>query len=64
MRPARQLGDDAAEDLVNVLGENDEARQLTVHEHGGRSLVTRRLDTEDGVSHDVAGLEAWRGAAA
>src|SRR6267143_3577384 len=63
MRATRQLGHDAAEDLVNVLGENDEARQLTVHENGGRSLVARRLNAEDGVSHDGAGLEAWRGAA-
>ena len=61
MRATRQLGHDTAEDLVNVLGENDEARQLTVHENGGRSLVTRRLDSEDSVSHD-----GWasRGAAA
>ena len=64
MRAARQLGHDAAEHFVNVLGENDETRELAVYEDGGRSLVTRRLDAEDGVSHDVAGLEAWRGAAA
>ena len=64
MRPARQLGHDAAEDLVNVLRQNDETRQLAVHENGGRCFVAPRLDAEDGVSHDGAGLEASRGAAA
>ncbi len=64
VRPARQLGHDAAEDLVNVLRQNDETRQLAVHQNGGRRFVARRLDAEDGVSHDGAGLEAWRGAAA
>ena len=61
MRATRQLGHDTAEDLVNVLGENDETRQLTVDENGGRSLVTRCLDSEDSVSHDG---RASRGAAA
>ena len=58
VRPARQLGNDAAEDFVNVLRQNDETRQLAIHENGGRRFVTRRLDAEDGVSHDGAGLEA------
>ncbi len=62
MRAARQLGNDAAEDFVDVLRQNDEARQLAVHENGGRRFVARRLDTEDGVSHDE--WRACRGAAA
>ena len=59
MRAAGQLRDDPAEHLVNVLRQNDEARQLTVHENGGRSLVARRLDAEDGVSHCWA--DGWDG---
>ena len=64
MRPARQLRYDAAEDFVDVLRQNDEARELTADQHCGGRLVARRLDAEDGVSHDGAGLEAWRAAAA
>ena len=51
MRPTRQLGDDAAEHLVDVLRQNDETRELAADQHGRRGLVTRRFDAEDGVSH-------------
>src|SRR5439155_6696057 len=61
MGTARQLGDDAAEDFVDVLRQNDEARQLAVHEDGGRCFVARRLDAEDGVSHDGGGRGAGAG---
>jgi len=57
VRAARQLGDDAAKDLMDVLRENDEAGQLgrtaprSSHQEGGRRFVTRRLDSQDDVSH-------------
>jgi hypothetical protein len=39
MRAARELGHDAPEYLVDVLGQDDEARQLAVHQHGGRRFI-------------------------
>jgi len=55
MRAARELGHNAAEHLVDVLGQDDEARELRAaglaHEHCRRGLVARRFDAEDDLSH-------------
>jgi hypothetical protein len=49
MAPRRQLGDDAAVRGVDVVLGGHDARQhlAAAVEHGGRRLVTGRLDTED-----------------
>ena len=54
MRAARELRDDTTEDLVDVLREDDETRQLTLDENRGRCLITGSLDPEDDVSHGAA----------
>ena len=55
VRPARELGDDAAEDLVHVLRQDDEARELRrappSYEYGCRRLVAGVLDSQHDVSH-------------
>ena len=56
MCAARELGDDTAEDLVNILGQDDQTRELTADQNGCGCFVARRLDAEDCVSHDEPGL--------
>ena len=49
VRPAGQLGDHAAKDPMHVLRKNHQAGELgpaaLVHQHGGRGLVARSLDS-------------------
>jgi hypothetical protein len=53
---ARELGDDAAEDLVHVLRQDGEARELTLDEDGRRRLIAGGFDAEDDLSHDDSGV--------
>ena len=64
MRAARKLGHDTAEDLVNVLRQDDETRELSADEDRRGRLVARRLDAEDGVSHAASLERVWCGVAA
>ena len=54
---AGELGNDAAEHLMDVLRQDDQAGELgraapaAPHEDGGRSLVARCLDAEQDLSH-------------
>ncbi len=65
---ARQFGDHTAEDGMDVLGENHQAREFEArpvpHQHRSRGLVARRLDAEHHVNHGVSGARQrcreWR----
>ena len=57
VRAARQLRHDAAEHLVHVLRQDDQACELAIDQNRGRRLVAGRLDAEDDVSHGESGCD-------